>query len=198
MYIDPTRLNEGKASGTLAVLLYGTVHKRGDDIWTRLYMYIQIVGCCNAITHLALSKLPIQNTKSHQPCQPLIQDSSSTTFMYWVSQCTLISFTSTWHLKHLVLIQRQVCALQTLFSSPFWGYCKEAKSPMLSHCPKRSDNRRDTSSANWGYIWCVRSILTPSPTSSSSSEFLLSMSFITISPVHPWLLAWQHQIPRRW
>jgi len=38
--------------------------------------------------------------------------------------------------------------------------CKEAKSPTLSHCPKRSDNRRDTSSANWGYIWCIRSILT--------------------------------------
>jgi len=47
--------------------------------------------------------------------------------------------------------------------------CKEAKSPTLSHCPKRSDNRRDTSSANQGYIWCVRSILTLSPTLENSA-----------------------------
>jgi len=35
---------------------------------------------------------------------------------------------------------------------------KEVQSPTLNQSTKRSDNRRDTSSATQGYIWCIRTV----------------------------------------
>ena len=45
-----------------------------------------------------------------------------------------------------------------LTGAPYLRHWKEVQSPTLNQSTKRSDNRRDTSSATQGYIWCIRTV----------------------------------------